>query len=102
MSRATRAVVSVLHCASTFRQTKKKALLSKTSLDFRCPRGTRLNQSLSAFQGVFYSRDTRRDTEFSALSFPGIGHLKKIFSRLSTRRKGGLHSPTVEPNGIML
>ena len=34
MSRATRAVVSVLHCASTFQQTKKKALLSKTFLDF--------------------------------------------------------------------
>ncbi len=34
MSRATRAVVSFQHCASTFRQTKKKALLSKTFLNF--------------------------------------------------------------------
>ncbi len=34
MSRATRAVVSVLHCASTLLQTKKKALLSKTFLNF--------------------------------------------------------------------
>ena len=34
MSRATRAVVSFQHYASTFRQTKKKALLSKTFLNF--------------------------------------------------------------------
>ena len=34
MSRATRAVVSAQHCASTLLQTKKKALLSKTFLNF--------------------------------------------------------------------
>jgi len=34
MSRATRAVVSLQRCASTLLQTKKKALQSKTFLDF--------------------------------------------------------------------
>ena len=33
-TRATRAVVSVQHCASTLLQTNKKALLSKTFLNF--------------------------------------------------------------------